>query len=432
MKLYRLNADGSWDDCGTGRIMCLYKPSPGKSESPAPTSSHGATTGGGPNNNPATSTGNSSGGNGATGMTATTTPASEGGGSTTSFSNNNTATMMGDAYVYQELGEPTLCMHSEVGGTATGTAHMPRILLRTRILLRDAYQRQGDNIITWCEPYLEEGNPAQGVDLALSFQDNAGCLDIWRQITDVQAKAADYFRRSSTGNNPPGGGSSNNEQQRGSGSIIGPSGLGRIINNDTATSSPNQTNENGTWGAGGGENAGTNLNSDHDEEKISSHNNGNSVTDVAHAVAAAHHASLQRQQQQDMWVSVASEATSQHQHHNLDHHNQNSMMNHDPHHFGAAAGEDPMVGGGGFHDGGGGPNANNTLPSSGVGGANNPPSPQLPNPPTLANLEEIADTIAAVQVRRQFVCCCVCQMIFKPYIYIYIYIHTYLAFRLCW
>lgn len=28
VKLYRLNADGSWDDCGTGRIVCLYRPPP--------------------------------------------------------------------------------------------------------------------------------------------------------------------------------------------------------------------------------------------------------------------------------------------------------------------------------------------------------------------------------------------------------------------
>jgi len=29
---------------------------------------------------------------------------------------------------------------------------MPKILLNTRILLRHVYNRQGDNIITWCEP----------------------------------------------------------------------------------------------------------------------------------------------------------------------------------------------------------------------------------------------------------------------------------------
>ena len=32
------------------------------------------------------------------------------------------------------------------------------------------------------------------MDLALSFQDNAGCLDIWRQITSVQSRAADLIR----------------------------------------------------------------------------------------------------------------------------------------------------------------------------------------------------------------------------------------------
>ena len=32
------------------------------------------------------------------------------------------------------------------------------------------------------------------VDLALSFQDNAGCLDIPSKITNVQSKAGDLFR----------------------------------------------------------------------------------------------------------------------------------------------------------------------------------------------------------------------------------------------
>jgi hypothetical protein len=44
----------------------------------------------------------------------------------------------------------------------------------------EVYSRQGDNIITWCEP--QRG----GVDLALSFQDNAGCLDVWGQIMAQQ------------------------------------------------------------------------------------------------------------------------------------------------------------------------------------------------------------------------------------------------------
>ena len=102
VKLYRLNTDGSWDDCGTGRIVCLYK-----------TSSSDCATRDSP-----------------------------------------------QELLYQELGEPTLCMQAE--------STPPRVLLRTKILLRDAYQRQGDNIITWCEPYFEDSSQqsdgqAQGV-----------------------------------------------------------------------------------------------------------------------------------------------------------------------------------------------------------------------------------------------------------------------------
>jgi hypothetical protein len=144
VKLYRLNADGSWDDCGTGRIVCLYRPG-------------------------------------------------------------------GDA------SEATLCVHAEVPTASTNTniannnnkeqptAHQqPKLLLRTRVLLRDAYQRQGDTIITWSEPSYpqQQQQPTTntntdtstastaGVDLALSFQDQAGCLAIWRHIAHVQNRAA--------------------------------------------------------------------------------------------------------------------------------------------------------------------------------------------------------------------------------------------------
>jgi protein phosphatase-4 regulatory subunit 3 len=214
VKLYRLNADGSWDDCGTGRIQCLYKQQPKADVS----------------------------------------------------SNSSSSNVSGDAWIYQDLGEPTLCMHSEVN-TATGTT-TPRILLRTRILLRDAYQRQGENIVTWCEPYLEEGNPTQGVDLALSFQDNGGCLDIWRQITQVQSKAADLFRRT-------GGDRTTNN-------------VVSALNSQHDTNNDNNTEHRG-------------------EKSDSTVADQSSVTDVAHAVAAAHHATLQRQEQQEMWVNVASE-----------------------------------------------------------------------------------------------------------------------------
>ena len=84
VKLYRLNTDGSWDDRGTGRIVCHYntQPKPNASD------------------------------------------------------------------ISQVLGEPTLVMKSEQDPQT--------VLLRSKILLREAYQRQGDNIVTWCEPYYPE------------------------------------------------------------------------------------------------------------------------------------------------------------------------------------------------------------------------------------------------------------------------------------
>lgn len=49
------------------------------------------------------------------------------------------------------------------------------------------YQRQGDNIITW----FEQGtNGAEGGDLALSFQDNDGCREVWKGIFEAQKMAA--------------------------------------------------------------------------------------------------------------------------------------------------------------------------------------------------------------------------------------------------
>ncbi|GMH68377.1 hypothetical protein TL16_g04914 [Triparma laevis f. inornata] len=50
------------------------------------------------------------------------------------------------------------------------------------------YQRQGDNIITW----FEQGtNGAEGGDLALSFQDNDGCREVWKGIFEAQKMAAE-------------------------------------------------------------------------------------------------------------------------------------------------------------------------------------------------------------------------------------------------
>lgn len=200
VKLYKLNTDGSWDDCGTGRILVEYA----RKE------------------------------------------------------------------VYQE---PMLRLQSE---------HGQRVLLQTRILMRDAYQRQGDNIITWCEPFFGD---RQTVDLALSFQDNSGCLDIWRQITNIQQN----------------------------------------------------------------------------------------VQDMAHAVAAAHHVELQRQRQQCMWEHVASEV------HNLVHPDKTEQVA--------------------------------VSMAAAAAAAYAPHVQPLPNPPRLENLEEIADVIAAGQVRPYSCSCSACVVL---------------------
>lgn len=145
VKLYRLNQDGSWDDCGTGRILCLHENSIQSSNS--------------------------------------------------INSSNKKPKNWFQQQQQQQSDCATLCVQAEVvkGSSQQQLQHQPRVLLRTRILLQDAYQRQGDNIITWCEPCYYNSDSSvtsaeQGVDLALSFQDNAGCLEIWQQIIAVQGR----------------------------------------------------------------------------------------------------------------------------------------------------------------------------------------------------------------------------------------------------
>jgi hypothetical protein len=164
--------------------------------------------------------------------------------------------------------------------------------------------------------------------LALSFQDNAGCLDIWRQITRVQSRAAEWY--------------SSKEQQN------------------------------------------------------------SSVTDMAHAVAAAHHASLQRQQQHTMWEHVASEAARVH----LNNNNSNTTTNNTTDEYSDSA-EAVAVNMAAAAAAAYGNHSSLTEQSSSTTCCS------LPNPPTLQNLEEIADIIAAAQVRRM-----------SYTIHMYMYIHS--------
>ena len=221
VKLYRLNADGSWDDCGTGRIQFYYART--HQQQLPPPSSHAQQqlqqqqSLGGSDDDEA--------------MSKTST-------STCQNLTSSTNSPSSPTWIFRKLGEPMLCMRAEVSqqkhqqevkndgdienvtpsmttcsnSSNNATLGRQKVLLRTRVItLHDtsssAYQCQGGNIITWCEPLsmLSQCPPSSsasvgggGVDLALSFQDNAGCKDIWQHITNVQARAKELLLLSST------------------------------------------------------------------------------------------------------------------------------------------------------------------------------------------------------------------------------------------
>ncbi|CAF0884074.1 unnamed protein product [Adineta steineri] len=58
-------------------------------------------------------------------------------------------------------------------------------LLDSKILLNTKYQKQQETLIVWSE--------GEKYDLALSFQEKAGCDDIWDNICDVQGKDSSSF-----------------------------------------------------------------------------------------------------------------------------------------------------------------------------------------------------------------------------------------------
>jgi len=60
-----------------------------------------------------------------------------------------------------------------------------------RLSDEDIYQRQGNTIITWKEP-------TNDIDLALSFQEEEGCKEVWNKINDLQGKVSVDFTSSTT------------------------------------------------------------------------------------------------------------------------------------------------------------------------------------------------------------------------------------------
>lgn len=56
------------------------------------------------------------------------------------------------------------------------------VLLESKILPDTAYQKQQETLIVWSETDATEN---ESTDLALSFQEKAGCDEIWEQICQV-------------------------------------------------------------------------------------------------------------------------------------------------------------------------------------------------------------------------------------------------------
>ena len=54
-----------------------------------------------------------------------------------------------------------------------------------RLSDEDIYQRQGNTIITWKEP-------SNDIDLALSFQEEEGCKEVWNKINDLQVSQCGF------------------------------------------------------------------------------------------------------------------------------------------------------------------------------------------------------------------------------------------------
>ncbi|KAL3778417.1 hypothetical protein ACHAW5_005438 [Stephanodiscus triporus] len=254
VKLYRLNADGSWDDCGTGRIQFYYaRP---HQRQPPPSLSHKSQ-----QLQPQMIMGSSGGDE-----TMSNTSASS-----IHFLTPSTTSSSSAGWIFRELGEPMLCMRAEVsqqqqqqevqnddalenimpsstmGSNSSNdvTPGRQKVLLRTRVILlhdasSSAYQCQGGNIITWCEPGNNSNTSGMsqkenddtstssqsplsssvtlgggGVDLALSFQDNAGCKDIWQHITNVQARAREILLLSSSSTSSPSINSNHHQEETG-------------------------------------------------------------------------------------------------------------------------------------------------------------------------------------------------------------------------
>uniref|UniRef100_A0A671QLD5 Serine/threonine-protein phosphatase 4 regulatory subunit 3 n=1 Tax=Sinocyclocheilus anshuiensis TaxID=1608454 RepID=A0A671QLD5_9TELE len=80
---------------------------------------------------------------------------------------------------WEDRGTGHVCCSEPDSLTVTGEAD-GSLLLESKINPDTAYQKQQDTLIVWSE--------AENYDLALSFQEKAGCDEIWEKICQVQGK----------------------------------------------------------------------------------------------------------------------------------------------------------------------------------------------------------------------------------------------------
>ena len=62
-----------------------------------------------------------------------------------------------------------------------------RVLLEAAVVDDDIYVRNADTIITWCDP-------AENIEIAVSFEEERGCLEIWQKICSSQGRISADFK----------------------------------------------------------------------------------------------------------------------------------------------------------------------------------------------------------------------------------------------
>lgn len=70
-----------------------------------------------------------------------------------------------------------LCLFVSCSHALAFSLFLGRVMLESNVSRSSGYERQGENLILWEEP--------DGKYLALSFQEEEGCTEIWHQICEV-------------------------------------------------------------------------------------------------------------------------------------------------------------------------------------------------------------------------------------------------------